>query len=69
VAGFLSIGIVNLLVSFGLALWVALRSRQVRFKQGWQLTKALGRRFRMAPIGFLFGSKEDDNKLIEKVES
>jgi site-specific recombinase len=65
VAGFLSIGTVNLLVSFGLALWVALRSRQVRFKQGWQLTKALGRRFRAGPISFLFGSS-DDTKLIDK---
>ncbi|MYM83308.1 recombinase [Duganella sp. FT50W] len=68
VAGFLSIGIVNLLVSFGLALWVALRSRQVRFKQGWQLTKALGRRFRTGPISFLFGSKEASIALIEKVD-
>jgi site-specific recombinase len=68
VAGFLSIGIVNLLVSFGLALWVALRSRQVRFKQGWQLTKALGRRFRQAPMAFLFGSKEEEINLIEKVD-
>ncbi|MBV7536478.1 site-specific recombinase [Duganella sp. sic0402] len=67
VAGFLSIGIVNLWVSFGLALWVALRSRQVRFKQGWQLLKALGRRFRTAPIAFLFGSTIDNN-LIEKVD-
>ncbi|HEX5341837.1 MAG TPA: site-specific recombinase [Duganella sp.] len=59
VAGFLSIGTVNLLVSFGLALWVALRSRKVRFKHGWQLLKALGRRFRQAPVGFFFGSKEE----------
>jgi len=59
VAGFLLIGTVNLLVSFGLALWVALRSRQVRFKHGWQLLKALGRRFRQAPVGFFFGSKEE----------
>jgi len=59
VAGFLLIGTVNLLVSFGLALWVALRSRQVHFKHGWQLLKALGRRFREAPVGFFFGSKEE----------
>ncbi|NYE61061.1 site-specific recombinase [Duganella sp. 1224] len=65
VAGFLSIGTVNLLVSFGLALWVALRSRQVRFQHGWQLTKALGRRFRTGPIAFLFGSS-DDHQPIEK---
>jgi len=66
VAGFLSIGTVNLLVSFGLALWVALRSRQVHFKHGWQLMKALGRRFCAGPISFLFGSS-DDNQAIEKV--
>ncbi|MYM23746.1 recombinase [Duganella sp. FT135W] len=59
VAGFLSIGMVNLLVSFGLALWVALRSRQVRFNHGWQLLKALGRRFLEAPVAFFFGAKEE----------
>jgi site-specific recombinase len=60
VAGFLSIGTVNLLVSFGLALWVALRSRQVRFNHGWQLLKALGRRFRQGPVSFFFGSAEEE---------
>jgi site-specific recombinase len=60
VIGFLAIGTVNLLVSFGLALWVALRSRQVRFKHGWQLLKALGRRFRQGPIAFFFGSREEE---------
>ncbi|MYM68215.1 recombinase [Pseudoduganella sp. FT55W] len=59
VAGFLSIGTVNLLVSFGLALWVALRSRKVHFKHGWQLLKALGRRFRESPVTFFFGSKDE----------
>lgn len=57
VAGFLSIGMVNLIVSFGLALWVALRSRQVRFTHGWRLTKALGRRFFQAPVTFFLGAK------------
>jgi site-specific recombinase len=60
VVGFLAIGTVNLLVSFGLALWVALRSRQVRFKHGWQLLKALGRRFRQGPISFFFGSRHEE---------
>lgn len=60
VAGFLLIGTVNLLVSFGLALWVALRSRQVHFKHGWQLLKALGRRFRQGPISFFFGSAAEE---------
>lgn len=60
VAGFVLIGTVNLLVSFGLALWVALRSRQVRFKHGWQLMKALGRRFIQGPISFFFGSAAEE---------
>jgi site-specific recombinase len=59
VAGFLGIGVVNLLVSFGLALWVALRARQVRFKHGFRLMKALGRRFISAPIDFFIGAKAD----------
>jgi site-specific recombinase len=66
VAGFLSIGVVNLIVSFGLALWVALRARQVRFKQGWALTRALVRRFRLGPIVFLFGPPDDHADLTEK---
>jgi site-specific recombinase len=60
VVGFLAIGTVNLLVSFGLALWVALRSRQVRFKHGWQLTRALGRRFLEGPISFFIGSAAEE---------
>jgi site-specific recombinase len=60
VAGFLAIGTVNLLVSFGLALWVALRSRQVHFTHGWQLMKALGRRFAQGPVSFFFGSREEE---------
>jgi len=58
VAGFLAIGTVNLLVSFGLALWVALRARQARFRHGWQLLAALLRRWRQGPIRFFFGSAE-----------
>jgi site-specific recombinase len=57
VAGFLSIGAVNLLVSFALALWVALRARKVRFKQGMSLIKAMGRRFVGAPAEFCIGPK------------
>ena len=57
-AGVLGIGLVNLLVSFGLALWVALRSRQVRFRHGFALLKALQRRFWSAPIDFFIGSKQ-----------
>ena len=58
IGGFLAIGAVNLLVSFALALWVALRARQVRFKQGLLLIKMMGRRFLGAPLDFLIGPKQ-----------
>jgi site-specific recombinase len=57
IAGFLSIGAVNLLVSFALALWVALRARKVHFKQGMSLIKAMGRRFLSSPLDFIIGPK------------
>ena len=58
VAGFFAIGTVNLVVSFGLALWVALRARGIHFDQGIQLLSSLGRRFMAAPIQFFIGPKD-----------
>jgi site-specific recombinase len=58
VAGIALIGTVNLVVSFGLALWVALRSRRIRFRHGFRLTRALGRRFASAPVDFFIGTRE-----------
>ena len=58
VAGFLAIGAVNLVVSFSLAMWVALRARKIRFKQGIRLLRALGRRFLAAPIDFFIGPRD-----------
>ena len=55
VGGFLSIGLVNLAVSFALALWVALRARKVHFKQGMALLQTMGRRFISAPLDFIIG--------------
>jgi site-specific recombinase len=55
VLGIVLIGVVNLVVSFGLALWVALRARKIRFRQGILLAHALGRRLRSAPLDFLLG--------------
>ena len=65
-AGIFAIGTANLLVSFGLALWVALRSRQVRFKHGLQLLKILGKRFLKSPIVFFFGSGNPPPLAIEE---
>ncbi|NRR28599.1 site-specific recombinase [Oxalobacteraceae bacterium] len=58
IVGFLAIGTVNLLVSFGLALWVALRSRQIRFEHGFRLLQLLGKRFLRAPLAFFIGEPE-----------
>ena len=56
--GVLAIGTVNLWVSFTLALIVALRSRQVRFRHGAQLMKQLIIRFLRRPQDFLIAPKE-----------
>jgi site-specific recombinase len=58
--GILLIGMVNLLVSFGLALWVALRARKIRFRHGFSLLRALGRRLRRAPLDFFIGPRDLD---------
>ncbi|MDP3668699.1 MAG: site-specific recombinase [Telluria sp.] len=58
IAGFLGIGAVNLLVSFALALWVALRARKIHFEHGIELLKALGRRFLAAPVDFFIGPRQ-----------
>ncbi|RXZ39046.1 recombinase [Oxalobacteraceae bacterium CAVE-383] len=55
--GVLAIGTVNLWVSFTLALIVALRSRQVRFRHGAQLMKQLLWRFFRRPQDFVMAPK------------
>ncbi len=69
VGGFLAIGAVNLLVSFALALWVALRARKIRFKQGMSLVRAMGRRFVAAPLDFFIGPKQSRSDLSDLVPS
>jgi site-specific recombinase len=54
------IGAVNLLVSFSLALWVALRARKIQFKRSVLLLRALGRRFLHAPLDFFIGPRDVD---------
>ena len=57
ISGVLAIGLTNLLVSFGLALFVALRSRKVRFKKGWLLLQSLVFWFLRRPQDFFFAPK------------
>ena len=57
VMGVLCIGVTNLLVSFGLALVVALRSRRVRFKKGLLLLNSLLFWFLRRPQDFFIAPK------------
>ena len=52
VAGVAGIALVNLLVSFALALYVAVKSRQLGFAQLWQLGGVLLVRLRRSPMSF-----------------
>jgi site-specific recombinase len=47
------VGIVNLTVSFSLALLVALKARRVRFRYARPLAAALWRRFLATPLDFI----------------
>lgn len=51
-AGVFAIGLVNLLVSFYLAIWVGLKARGVTFDQRLGLAKAIGRRLLRQPREF-----------------
>ncbi|MCL2160569.1 MAG: site-specific recombinase [Betaproteobacteria bacterium] len=53
-AGVLLIGLVNLLVSFSLALYVAMRSRGITFAQGRVLSTLVLRHFFSHPLDFFF---------------
>lgn len=61
-AGIAAIGMTNLLVSFSLALMVALKSRRVRYRQWWPLAVMIGKRFLKNPGRFFLPprSTEDD---------
>lgn len=68
VAGFLLaglfvllIGTVNLLISFSLALAIALRSRGVRISQPSKLLKALGAKLRRHPLVFIFPPRAESS--------
>jgi site-specific recombinase len=57
-AGVAAIGITNLLVSFGLALMVALRSRRVHYRQWLPLLGMIWRRFARNPLRFFWPPKD-----------
>jgi site-specific recombinase len=55
--GLMLIGVMNLTVSFSLALYVAIKSRKVRFRQWRSLLKTLGSRLNQHPGEFIFPPK------------
>ena len=54
VAGILLIGFLNFIVSFGLALMIAIKSRQINFKQTKRIGHILLKRFFSSPLDFFF---------------
>ncbi len=59
--GLVLIGLVNLGVSFSLALYVAMKSRKVRFKQWRQLLRSLATRINQHPGEFILPPKKSRN--------
>jgi site-specific recombinase len=57
--GVLAVGAINLWVSFALALFVALRSRGVRFRQGMPLLKSIASRFLKRPLEFFLPPRDE----------
>ncbi|MEM7105027.1 MAG: hypothetical protein AAF502_17960 [Bacteroidota bacterium] len=54
ITGLLAIGFMNFIVSFGMTLFVAIKSRKITFGQTSELTKLLGYHFLHAPLDFFF---------------
>jgi len=59
--GLVLIGLVNLAVSFSLALYVAMKSRKVRFKQWRQLLRSLATRINQHPGEFILPPRKSRN--------
>jgi site-specific recombinase len=57
VIGIITIGLTNLLVSFGLALMVALKAQRVQYRQWVPLAVLIGRRFLKNPLQFFWPPK------------
>ena len=58
VLGIVGIGLMNLFVSFGLALYVAMRSQRVRFTQTVPLLGKLWERARREPLSYFLPPSE-----------
>jgi len=60
------IGTMNFMVSFGLAIWTAIKARNVQFKQTWKLINLIKAWFLTYPLDFFFPpAKERNVELVE----
>ena len=53
IVGLVTVGFINFIVSFGLSLWVAFRSRNIPDSEVFALIKAVWRHFKKAPMSFV----------------
>ena len=53
IVGLVTVGFINFIVSFGLSLWVAFRSRNIPDSDVFALIKAVWRHFKKAPMSFV----------------
>lgn len=71
IIGVLGIGFFNFLVSFGLAFWVAVRSRGIPLRNYVPVIRLVLRYFRKRPFDFIFppGKSRDLKKIFPKMDS
>ena len=53
-SGLVIVGFINFIVSFGLSIWLAFRSRNIPDSELFSLIKAVWRHFKKAPMSFIF---------------
>jgi len=58
--GILAVGVINVSVSFGLAMWVAIRARQVSTPERHAIYHAIWERFNERPFSFLWPRKDEE---------
>ena len=67
--GLVTVGFINFIVSFGLSIWVAFRSRNIPSSEVLLLFKAIWRHFKKAPLSFVLPSKSKTQNAELKTQS
>jgi putative site-specific recombinase len=64
-SGLVIVGFINFIVSFGLSIWLAFRSRNIPDSELFSLIKAVWRHFKKTPMSFIFPPKRRKELPIE----